>query len=138
MYFLEAHPRYGVWCASLFDLIEQRQNVAVTSTVTLFELLVQPSREQKDELAQKKREAVMKSCPFCKAPVKRKTIEHVHRWRKRLFLFKNVQAEVCSQCGETFLKPAVLRLMNRCTATGKVGRARVSISVISLPDKVSA
>lgn len=94
--------------------------------------------EAVDKLAQKKREAIMKSCPFCKAPVKRKTIEHVHRWGKRLFLFKNVQAEVCSQCGETFLKPAVLRLMDRCTATGKVGQARVSIPVISLPDKVSA
>lgn len=91
-----------------------------------------------DELAEEKREAVMKSCPFCKAPVKRKTIEHVHRWGKRLFLFKNVQAEVCSQCGETFFKPAVLRLMDRCAATGKVGRARVSIPVISLSDKVSA
>ena len=61
----------------------------------------------------------MKSCPFCKAPVKRKTIEHIHRWGGRLYLSKNVQAEVCGQCGETFLKPAVLRLMDRCTATGK-------------------
>jgi YgiT-type zinc finger domain-containing protein len=94
--------------------------------------------EQAYSGAEEKREAVMKSCPFCKAPVKRKTIEHVHRWGKRLFLFKNVQAEVCSQCGETFFKPAVLRLMDRCAATGKVGRARVSIPVISLPDKVSA
>ena len=94
--------------------------------------------ETVDELAQKEKEAIMKSCPFCKAPVKRKAIEHVHRWGERLFLFKNVQAEVCSQCGETFLKPAVLRLMDRCAVTGKVGRARVSIPVISLPDKVSA
>jgi YgiT-type zinc finger domain-containing protein len=91
-----------------------------------------------DELAQTKGEAVMKSCPFCKAPVKRKTIEHIHRWGGRLYLFKNVQAEVCGQCGETFLKPAVLRLMDRCTATGKIGRARLSIPVISLPAKVSA
>jgi YgiT-type zinc finger domain-containing protein len=94
--------------------------------------------EALDELAKKEKEAVMKSCPFCKAPVKRKMIEHVHRWGKQLFLFKNVQAEVCRQCGETFLKPAVLRLMDRCTTTGKVGRARVTIPVISLPDKVSA
>ena len=55
-----------------------------------------------------------------------------------MYLFKNVQAEVCSQCGESFLKPAVLRLMDRCTATGKVGRARLNIPVISLLAKVSA
>ena len=53
IYFLEDHPRYGAWCASLFDRIERGHNSAVTSTVTLLELLVQPYRDQKEELAQK-------------------------------------------------------------------------------------
>jgi predicted nucleic acid-binding protein len=53
IYFLEDHPRYGSWCASLFDLIERGHNPAVTSTVTLLELLVQPYRDQQEELAQK-------------------------------------------------------------------------------------
>lgn len=53
IYFLEDHPRYGPWCASLFDRIEQGLNPAVTSTVTLLELLVQPYRDHKEELAQK-------------------------------------------------------------------------------------
>ncbi len=53
IYFLEDHPRYGPWCASLFDLIERGRNPAVTSTVTLLELLVQPYRDQNDELVQK-------------------------------------------------------------------------------------
>jgi predicted nucleic acid-binding protein len=37
----------------LFELIERGQNAAVTSTVTLLELLVQPYRDQKDELTNK-------------------------------------------------------------------------------------
>lgn len=53
IYFLEDHARYGAWCASLFDRIERGQNSAVTSTVTFLELLVQPYREQKEDLAQK-------------------------------------------------------------------------------------
>ena len=53
IYFLADHPRYGSWCASLFDLIERGHNPAVTSTVTLLELLVQPYRNQQEELAQK-------------------------------------------------------------------------------------
>jgi len=53
IYFLQNHPRYGAWCVSLFDRIERGHNPAVTSTVTLLELLVQPYREQKEELAQK-------------------------------------------------------------------------------------
>ena len=53
IYFLEDHPRYGFWCGALFDLIERGHNPAVTSTVTLLELLVQPYRAQQEELAQK-------------------------------------------------------------------------------------
>ena len=53
IYFLEDHSRYAPWCASLFDLIEHGRNPAVTSTITLLELLVQPYREQKEELTQK-------------------------------------------------------------------------------------
>lgn len=53
IYVLENHPRYGRWCSTLFDRIERRQNPAVTSTVTLLELLVQPYREHKEELTQK-------------------------------------------------------------------------------------
>ena len=37
----------------MFDRIERGHNPAVTSTVTLLELLVQPYRDQKEELAQK-------------------------------------------------------------------------------------
>jgi predicted nucleic acid-binding protein len=53
IYFLEDHLRYGAWCASLFDRIERGHNPAVTYTITLLELLVQPYREQKEDLAQK-------------------------------------------------------------------------------------
>jgi predicted nucleic acid-binding protein len=53
IYFLEDHPRYGSWCGSLFDLIERGHNPAVTSTVTLLELLVQPYRDRQEELVQK-------------------------------------------------------------------------------------
>lgn len=53
IYFLQNHPRYGSWCGSLFSLIERGHNPAVTSTVTLLELLVQPYRAHQEELAQK-------------------------------------------------------------------------------------
>jgi len=80
----------------------------------------------------------MKTCPFCKAGLRRKRIEHMHRWGGRLCLFKNVRAEVCSQCGETFLGPEALRLMDAYTSKGTVGRTRIIVPVISLPDKVGA
>lgn len=53
IFFLENHLRYGRWCSSLFEKIERGRNPAVTSTISLLELLVQPYRHQKEDLAQK-------------------------------------------------------------------------------------
>ena len=53
IYFLQDHPRFGEWCATLFTRIEQRHLEAVTSTISLLEVLVQPYRDRDDELAQK-------------------------------------------------------------------------------------
>jgi len=53
IYFLEDHPRYSPWCASLFERIERGQTEVVTSTVSLLEILVQPYRLQNEELVQK-------------------------------------------------------------------------------------
>lgn len=52
IYFVQAHPRYGAWCATLFDRIERGRTVAVTSTVSLLEALVQPYTLQDDRLIQ--------------------------------------------------------------------------------------
>jgi predicted nucleic acid-binding protein len=53
IYQLEAHPRYVSLTDHLFSWIEQPANRAVTSTVTMTELLVQPcrvgSRQRVDE-----------------------------------------------------------------------------------------
>ena len=42
IFYLEDHPRYLSLCDEVFDLLEQRGAEAVTSTVSLLEVLVQP------------------------------------------------------------------------------------------------
>lgn len=51
----------------------------------------------------------MKTCYYCKGPLRRSRIEHMHSWGGQHFLIKNVAAEVCAQCGEAFLSPATLK-----------------------------
>ena len=58
----------------------------------------------------------MDRCYFCKGRVERKAIRHVHQWGERVFIFKNVPAEVCAQCGETYLGPEALEKMDRVAA----------------------
>jgi predicted nucleic acid-binding protein len=50
IYELEEHPRYRVLTHPVFSWIEQTGHAAVTSTVTMTELLVLPYREDDEEL----------------------------------------------------------------------------------------
>ena len=56
IYFLEAHPAYGpVVKPLLADRLAQGVNRGVTSMITLAEVLVQPLRQQRIDLADKYR-----------------------------------------------------------------------------------
>jgi uncharacterized protein len=50
IYFVEQHPRYFPVCEELFHEIEAGRTKALTSTLTLLEILVQPYRQKKDDL----------------------------------------------------------------------------------------
>jgi len=58
----------------------------------------------------------MERCYFCKGKVVRSAIRHVHQWGEKVFIFKNVPAEVCTQCGETYFGPEALEQMDKIVA----------------------
>lgn len=49
IYQLELHPRYAVFTDDIFAWLERPGHKAVTSTITMTELLVQPYRERAEE-----------------------------------------------------------------------------------------
>ena len=51
IYHFEEHPRYQVLCTEVFDAMEASAIQAVTSTVTLVEVLLQPLAKGAQELA---------------------------------------------------------------------------------------
>jgi predicted nucleic acid-binding protein len=53
IYFVEHHPRYSHFCETLFDRIEAGKTRATTSTLSLLEVLVQPYRQNNEELVMK-------------------------------------------------------------------------------------
>jgi len=53
IYFVQNHPQYGEKSAKLFEHIEQGHMSAVTSTLALMEVLVQPYRVKNDPLVNK-------------------------------------------------------------------------------------
>lgn len=53
IYFIEEHPRYFEVCDQLFNNLEEGKTEAVTSTLTLTEILVLPYKQQNEELVLK-------------------------------------------------------------------------------------
>lgn len=80
----------------------------------------------------------MKSCPFCKGKIKKTIVDHLHRWGKEIYLFENVTAELCSQCGETFFAPEILELMDKHIKGKLKPDKTLAIPVIRLPEKAIA
>lgn len=53
IYFIEGHSRYFDVCDEIFGYLEKGRIEAVTSTLTLLEILVQPYKQKNDELVLK-------------------------------------------------------------------------------------
>ncbi|MFB0546702.1 MAG: type II toxin-antitoxin system MqsA family antitoxin [Anaerolineae bacterium] len=80
----------------------------------------------------------MKICYFCKGKVRRGKIRHIHRWGEKIIVFDDVPAEICQQCGETYLGPEVLDIIERFTLEEREPEQIISVPVFSLADKISA
>ena len=74
----------------------------------------------------------MKKCLHCKGPVEQRRIEHVHNWKGHLYMFRNVPAEVCIQCGEVFFAPQSLKAMDDVTDHDRKPDEHHSVPVYSL------
>ena len=73
----------------------------------------------------------MKTCYFCKAPLSNRHVEHMHEWAGQRYLIRNVQADVCDQCGEAFLAPSALKEIDRVVSEGRP-KEHVSVAVFDL------
>ena len=80
----------------------------------------------------------MKSCYFCKGLVEVRRIEHIHRWQGKIYLFRNIEAEVCSQCGEVFLLPEALKYMDKIAQSPGKAEKEITIPVFSAPKTLTA
>jgi YgiT-type zinc finger domain-containing protein len=76
----------------------------------------------------------MGQCYFFKGRLTQKTISHVHIWGEKIFLFEDVPAEVCTQCGETYFSPEVLETMDNIATSDAAPKTTVSVPVFSMSE----
>lgn len=77
-------------------------------------------------------------CSFCGGEVKEEKVELDYRYQGKLFVFENVSAGVCQQCGEKYLTAKVAKdIEQRIQTKGKWDKT-ISVPVDILPEEVAA
>ncbi len=56
----------------------------------------------------------------------------MHRWKGRMFLIKDLPADVCEQCGETYLSPEFVERSDQVVERSEMATEFISIPVLSL------
>ena len=69
IYFVEAHPEYYAQITPIFERIEQGELEGITSVITLLEVLVQPIRLNRIDLASRYRQLLLESERFSVLPI---------------------------------------------------------------------
>jgi YgiT-type zinc finger domain-containing protein len=74
----------------------------------------------------------MQQCYFCKGSVIKKVVTHVHTWEGKIFLFEDVPADVCQQCGEIYFSPDILEVMDKIVTSDMEPKTKVAVPVFSI------
>jgi YgiT-type zinc finger domain-containing protein len=64
------------------------------------------------------------TCSFCDGELEERLVQHEYRWEGNLFVFEDVPARVCRQCGEKYFDAAVVKAMERAVL-GKLRPKRI-------------
>ncbi len=71
-------------------------------------------------------------CEFCGGQTTKKTVTRQHWLNGKLYLVENVEAEVCSQCGERYFHAKILDEIDRMLETEHIVKDRIEVEVVSL------
>lgn len=75
-------------------------------------------------------------CSFCGGEVKEDKVELDYRYRGKLFIFQNVPAGVCQQCGEKYLIAKVAKEIEHRIKTKDQWDKTISVPVDVLPEEM--
>lgn len=76
-------------------------------------------------------------CSFCGGEVKEDKVELDYRYQGRLFIFRNVPAGVCQQCGEKYLTAKVAKEIEQKIRTKEKWDKTIPVPVDVFSDEVT-
>ena len=70
-------------------------------------------------------------CEFCGAKTKAKNVKRQHWLRKKLYIIENVQAEVCTECGERYFHAKTLDALDEYLSKQHVVKEQLTVEVVN-------
>lgn len=77
-------------------------------------------------------------CPLCGGALVKETIKYEERRNGELYIFENVKALVCDQCGEEYLSAEALEEMDRVVREARKPTRKVETPVFDLAAMTSS
>lgn len=70
-------------------------------------------------------------CEFCDSETTQKKVRKQHWFKGKLYIVENVDAEVCSQCGERYFHAATLDRIDKIITSDHAVKEVLSVEVLS-------
>jgi len=70
-------------------------------------------------------------CEFCGGKTKAKNVKRQHWLNKKLYIVENVQAEVCTECGERYFHAKTLDALDEYLSKQHVVKEQLNVEVVN-------
>jgi YgiT-type zinc finger domain-containing protein len=71
-------------------------------------------------------------CEFCGGETQKKKVKKQHWLRGELYIVENVEAEVCTECGERYFHATTLDELDRYLLAEHDVKKRIQVEIVSL------
>ncbi|MBN1351105.1 YgiT-type zinc finger protein [candidate division KSB1 bacterium] len=71
-------------------------------------------------------------CEFCGSETKKKRVKRQHWLNQKLYIVENVEAEVCTECGERYFHATTLDRIDRYLSSEHDVEKRMDVEIVSL------
>ena len=72
------------------------------------------------------------NCEFCGGTTLKRKVRKHHWLHGRLYIVDNVEAEVCSECGERYFHATILDNIDRFLSADHAVKERLDVELVSL------
>ena len=78
------------------------------------------------------------TCSFCSGELEDQLVQYEYRWEGKLFVFEDVPARICRQCGEKYFEAKVVKAMEKAVLDRLEPKRVLQVPVFSYAELIAA